>query len=245
MIFADPVDLALATGAHYGQLAGAYHLSPEKLESDFSPVRFERELRLFRRFCPRGRVLDVGCSTGAFLFQLKTRWPEAYTVLGTDVAEAALNHAAARGVPVLRPPFLDHDFGDARFDGITFWAVLEHLVQPKPFLHKAAALLETGGTCFILVPNLRSLAVRLLGARYRYLMPEHLNCFTPTTLQALAATAPALEMLLLKSTHFNPVVIGQDAWRRGEAVPPADRARLLKRTTGWKQSAWLAPLRPC
>jgi hypothetical protein len=38
-------------------------------------------------------------------------------------------------------------------------------------------------------------------------------------------------------------VIWQD-WRRGGAeVPNVDRAALLKRTTGWKQNPWLAPLK--
>jgi len=242
MIFADRVASALAAGTHYDQLAGPYYLSPEKLEGDYAPVRFERELRVFRQFCPGGRVLDVGCSTGAFLFQLQTRWPEAYTVLGTDVAQAALDHAESRGVPVLRQPFLEHVFGEARFDAITFWAVLEHVVEPRRFLHKAGALLKAGGTCFILVPNLHSLAARLLGARYRYFMPEHVNYYTPALLEALVASEPTLQTVLMKSTHFNPLVIGQDLWRGAEAVPETERARLLRRTTAWKQSGRLKPL---
>ncbi len=245
MIFADRVEEALVTGAHYDQLAANYHLSPEKLESDYAAVRFARELRVFSEFCRAGQVLDVGCSTGAFLHQLQIRWPGTYAGLGMDVAEAALDQAAARGVAVLRQPFLEYDFGETRFDAITFWAVLEHLVKPKPFLNKAATLLKAGGVCFILVPNAQSLAVRLLGARYRYLMPEHVNWFAPATLRAFAAREPTLETVFLRSTHFNPVVIWQDFWRRREAVPEAERARLLKRTTRWKQSRLLKPLAPC
>src|SRR5262249_16829349 len=98
MVYADPVPADLATGTFYDPLSLPFYLSADKLESDYAPVRFERELRWFRSFCPSGAVLDVGCSTGGFLFQLNTRYPGDYTVTGTDVAEAALDHAEGRGI---------------------------------------------------------------------------------------------------------------------------------------------------
>ena len=138
MIYADPVPAELATGAFYDRLSLPFYLSADKLESDYAPVRFERELGWFRAYCRRGAVLDVGCSTGAFLFQLKARYPGDYTVTGTDVAGAALDHAASRGIDVIRGSFPEHDFGDRKFDAVTFWAVLEHLVEPGRFLRQAA-----------------------------------------------------------------------------------------------------------
>jgi hypothetical protein len=123
---------------------------------------------------------------------------------------------------------------------VTFWAVLEHLAEPKRILEKTHALLKPGGLCFVLVPNLRSLAFRLLGARYRYVYPQHLNYFTAQTLARLCA--PRSEIIATRFTHFNPVVLWQD-WRGGgREVPDAERARLLKRTTALKQNPWLTPL---
>jgi 2-polyprenyl-3-methyl-5-hydroxy-6-metoxy-1,4-benzoquinol methylase len=245
MVYANPVASELVSGRFYERLADSYYLSPDKLASDYAPVRFERELRLFRRWCAHGAVLDVGCSTGAFLFQLKHRYSDAYEVLGIDVAEAALDYATGQGLPVRRGAFPEVDFGPRPFDALTFWAVTEHLVKPKGYLRKAAQLLRPGGFCFVLVPNLRSLAVRLLGRRYRYFMPEHLNYFTADTLQAFARAEPAFEVVACQSTHFNPVVIWQDFWRRPGEVPPIERARLLKRTTGWKQNPLLKPVQAC
>ncbi|MBI5384769.1 MAG: class I SAM-dependent methyltransferase [Verrucomicrobia bacterium] len=251
MIFANPVPEPFVTGAFYEERSASYYLSPEKLASDYAAVRFERELKLFREFCPGGDVLDVGCSTGGFLFQLLSlpmnrvggaSVPASrYRVTGLDVAGPALDHVAGRGLEVLRAPFLEHDFGARRFDAITFWAVLEHLAEPRKFLQHAATLLRPGGFCFVLVPNLNSLAVRLLGARYRYVTPEHLNYFTRATLLKLAASVRDLKPVALRSTHFNPVVIGQDWRRQGGPVPDADRARLLAHTTRMKQSIWLKP----
>src|SRR5205809_507002 len=75
MIYANPVPTELASGQYYDQAGTEYYLSPAKLESDYAPVRFERELGLFRAHCPGGAVLDAGCSSGAFLFQLQARFP--------------------------------------------------------------------------------------------------------------------------------------------------------------------------
>ena len=243
MLFANPVEAQFVDGAFYDRLAAPYYLSPDKLEGDYASVRFARELRLFRRLCRKGEVLDVGCSTGAFLHELARRFPGDYATMGTDVAGPALDYAASCGVPVLREAFLEHDFGVNRFDAITFWAVLEHLADPGRFLAKAATLLRPGGYCFVLVPNMEALAVRLLGPRYRYFMPEHLNYFTEDTLRRLAARESGFVLVEMRATHFNPVVLWQDWRRTNERVPDAERARLFKRTTAWKQNPLLAPAR--
>lgn len=243
MVYANPVQQEMASGQFYDRLAVPFYLSPDKLESDYAHVRFERELQLFRSFCPAGRVLDVGCSTGAFLFQLKSRHPESYTVTGTDVAGAALDYAGSQGIEIIRGGFLGFDFGTRHFEAITFWAVIEHLVAPRPFLRKAAALLNPGGHCFVLVPNLRSLAVRILGPRYRYIMPDHVNYFTASTLRSFGEGGNLFEVAALGSMHFNPLVILQDLARRRERVPDVERVRLLKRTTALKQNALLRPVK--
>lgn len=238
MIFANPVPLEFSTGDFYDH-SGEYYLSPEKLAGDYSPVRFEREIRLFRRYCQKGRVLDVGCSTGAFLFQLQNRFSGQYGVLGTDVAGPALDYAESKGIPVRRGNFLEEKF-ENDFNAVTFWAVVEHLVHPRPFLEKADTVLKPGGFCFVLAPNFRSLATRLLGARYRYILPQHVNYFTVETLAALCSRE--FEVIEVRTTHFNPMVIWQDLKAPNERSDQ-ERARLLGRTNSLKQSRALAPVR--
>jgi 2-polyprenyl-3-methyl-5-hydroxy-6-metoxy-1,4-benzoquinol methylase len=239
MIYANPVPVEMATGNFYDK-AGNEYLTPEKLESDYADVRFQRELRLFRSYCQSGSVLDVGCSSGGFLHQLKNRFPNDYKILGTDVSTEPLDHAAKMGVTVAKGEFLKQTF-DEKFDAVTFWAVMEHLSEPKLFLKKAASILKPGGHCFILTPNMDSLAVWLIGAKYRYIFPEHLNYFTPKTMKKFAELE--FKVVGMKSTHFNPLVIWKD-FRGGERnIPRAERIRLLKKTTGYKQSGWMLPIR--
>jgi 2-polyprenyl-3-methyl-5-hydroxy-6-metoxy-1,4-benzoquinol methylase len=241
MVYANPVPGEYASGQYYDRAGADYYLSPAKLESDYAAVRFERELRLFRKHCRGGAVLDVGCSSGAFLFQLSQRFPGCYQGLGTDVSGPPLDYAERRGVTVLRGNFLEQDFRQQQFDAVTFWAVVEHLLEPKPFLAKAWALLKPGGLCFVLVPNMKSLAVRILGARYRYIYPQHLNYFTKATLAKLVE--PRFSIIEFRSTHFNPIVIWQD-WRSGgKDISNRERAELLQRTTSYKQNPVLKPVK--
>jgi 2-polyprenyl-3-methyl-5-hydroxy-6-metoxy-1,4-benzoquinol methylase len=237
MIYTNPVPAEMA-GEYYNNLGTPFYLSPEKLEGDYASVRFERELRLFQKFCSQGTVLDVGCSTGAFLYQLKLRGN--YRAVGTDISKPALDYARSRGLEIIGGSFGDYDFGERRFDAITFWAVIEHLLEPKKFLSKAAALLKSGGHCFILVPNMKSLAVRLLGKKYRYIFPQHVNYFTARTLEEFSLTED-FGMVASGSMHFNPIVIWQDFRGRGDFVPDEQRAALFKRTTAYKQNPVLKP----
>lgn len=241
MVYATPVAAALVSGAFYDALGAPFYLSADKLAGDYAAVRFERELRIFREFCREGEVLDVGCSTGGFLHQLERTGR--YRAVGTDVVAGALDYAQAQGIEVRRQGFLEDDYGGRRFDAVTFWAVLEHVAHPGQFLARAGELLRPGGHAIVLVPNLGSLAIRLCGVRYRYVMAEHVNYFTADTLRKLAARVPAFEVVAVRSSHFNPIVIWQDFRGRAEPVPDAERARLLRRTTGFKTNPWLRPLR--
>ena len=120
---------------------------------------------------------------------------------------------------------------------------MEHLLEPKKFLSKAATLLKPGGCCFILVPNMKSLAVRLLGAKYRYIYPEHVNYFTAGTLKRFSSLEGPFEIVASGSMHFNPIVIWQDFRGGGEFVSEQNRGALLKRTTTYKQNPVLRPIK--
>ena len=241
MIYASPVPARLVSGYFYRQTAVPYYLAETKREGDYAAVRFERELKLLRAFCLRGSVLDVGCSTGGFLFQLKQRFGGTYQGLGMDLARDALACAESKGVMVRHGDFLEEDFQGQNFDAVTFWAVLEHLMEPGAFLRKAAQVLRSGGFCFVLVPNMKSLAVRILGGRYRYILPQHVNYFTKKTLALLGERS--FRIAKIKSTHFNPLVIVQDLRRREGFVPDAERAQLLEKTNAYKANPLLWPLK--
>jgi 2-polyprenyl-3-methyl-5-hydroxy-6-metoxy-1,4-benzoquinol methylase len=237
MVYANPVAEEFANASFYNDSATEYYLSPDKLAADFSPVRYAREIAFFREHCLTGKILDVGCSTGGFLYSLNQRYPGNYEIFGMDASLGALKVAESRGIRVPGPDFLQGSFKGIRFDAITFWAVLEHLIDPRAYLDRAAELLVPGGTCFALVPNFHALAVRILGQKYRYILPQHVNYFTRSTLRQLVGSR--FQILQLTTSHFNPMVILQDFRQKRGFVPDEQRALLLARTNRWKQSGTL------
>jgi len=110
MIYADPVPAEFASGQYYDQAGADYYLSPAKLESDYAPVRFERELRLFPQASPERSRARCRVLLRRLLVPVNQRFPGCYQGLGTDVSGPPLDYAEKRGVAVVRGNFLESRF---------------------------------------------------------------------------------------------------------------------------------------
>lgn len=106
-----------------------------------------------------GRVLDLGCSSGALGAGLKARG--AVEVIGVEVDPVYAERAATRldrvEVADLEAAFADADaaralVGDG-FDCVVCADVLEHVRDPEQVLSSAAALLRPGGVAVVSLPN--------------------------------------------------------------------------------------------
>lgn len=97
------------------------------------------------------RALDVGCGTGLTAVRLARR-PEIARVVGLDPSPEALAHARRRhDSPLVLGSALDVPFGDAEFDLVTCFDVLQHL--PERTDRRAAAelrrVLRPGGVALV------------------------------------------------------------------------------------------------
>jgi SAM-dependent methyltransferase len=147
---------------------------------------FARSVALIRRYCPSGRLLDVGCAYGFFLQEAAPY----YDVTGIELADAAAEHCRRRGLNVLSGVADETNLARiGEVDVITLLDVIEHLPQPRDTLALCCRYLRPGGIILITTGDFASVPARLAGARWRLMTPpQHLWFFTPQSLRQTATT---------------------------------------------------------
>lgn len=135
-----------------------------------------------------GKVLDVGCGRGLLLNKLREHGWETF---GTELSEEAADYARnALHLPVTTQELEDANFGDAEFDLVVLWHVLEHVRAPRAMLQEVSRILKPGGLLLIAVPNFGSWEARMSDKGWFHLdVPRHLTHFTPATLEGALGEA--------------------------------------------------------
>ncbi len=96
------------------------------------------------------RVLEAGCGSTSHL-----PIPDGARVVGIDVSASQLRRNGVLHEAILGD-IQRHDFGDARFDFVVCWNVLEHVPEPTLALRNLCSVLAPGGLLVVGVPNLWS-----------------------------------------------------------------------------------------
>ena len=127
-----------------------------------------------------GRMLEVGCASGAFLHQMAG---QGWQVQGIEFSEKAAQAAAQLGYRVHAGPLETAPQPEEPFDLIVGWMVLEHLHDPIGCLRKLQGWVKPGGYLVLSVPNANSIDFRFF-KKYCYAnhLPNHLFHFTPHAL---------------------------------------------------------------
>lgn len=138
-----------------------------------------------------GRVLEIGCGTGATLTWLQKRKSATYTV-GIEIATAAAEAAKSNANEIHCLDFERVELPEktGKFNLILCLDVLEHMIDPWRAVDRLVSrYLEEGGTLIISLPNVRHYSVALpllLRGRWDYqeaglLDRTHLRFFTRHT----------------------------------------------------------------
>jgi len=153
--------------------------------SDRDPV-FEsvaRRLGLYRQ--PPGRLLDVGCGDGAFLFLCQSA---GWTCYGLELSKKAVARATRRDLTMLSSDWLERTAEREPFDVITLLNVLQTVTNPASLLRQVASALTPSGLVVIRETNgafhlpMRTPA-RLVGSRSDQAF--HLFLYSPQALRSL------------------------------------------------------------
>lgn len=131
-----------------------------------------------KRFVREGRFLEIGCSTGDLLDAARS----AFTVVGVEADEGNSRAAAMRGLDVFNGTLCDARFPDGHFDAAAMYHVIEHVPSPRRELRELRRVIKPGGWLALETPNIAAVWYRLLGARWRQFIPDHIFFFTPRTI---------------------------------------------------------------
>ncbi len=157
-----------------------------RLQQSRSWKKEVEKVDLVQRFVSGGRILDVGCGDGKFLWALDARrWDRAGVEFSEDTVR--LVNRKIDDLKLIEGDIFSPELPEGSFDVVTFWHVLEHLPRPQQVLERVQRLLAPGGRVFISLPNFDSLQARLF-RRYWYAfddVPRHLYHFAPLPLERL------------------------------------------------------------
>jgi len=203
-----------------------------------------------------GALLDLGCSSGAFLESMKG---EPWKLYGIEMSAEGARTAEVRSeAQVFVGDILNAPFPGEYFDAITCFDVLEHLYEPRRVVARVGEWLKPGGIFYVLVPNVDSAEAHVFGSYWHGLeLPRHLFHYSPASLKFLAESAGLREVSL--ETRRNPAVgtslryVWDDIFSavgirrtpvayRGEASLPWRAARKLVRMTILRGLLAMAPL---
>ena len=155
---------------------------------DTHAKRYKSFRALLKRYCAiqKGgsqgkRLLDLGCGAGLLL---KAASEMGYEGFGIDTSPIVSKLARSQGFTVYSNEITDDSFLalESSFDIVTAIEVLEHLYEPKRYLHAIYMILKPGGTLFYSTGNADRLKIE--GGNWCYLHPEgHLYYFTPNVLR--------------------------------------------------------------
>lgn len=145
----------------------------------------------------KGKLLDVGSGTGAFLAEMKQHgWETTGLEPDPDARKVAMeqHHVELQDMDALS------GLVAGNYDAITLWHVLEHVHELHATVQQFHHLLKDGGKLIIAVPNYTSPDAGLYKEHWAaYDVPRHLYHFSPRSMQVL------MEKHGLQIRHYKPM----------------------------------------
>lgn len=138
----------------------------------YKKLLFER-LDWVKEFINIGRLLDVGCATGAFL---KIAQNEGFDVYGVDFSSYAIEEAKkniGENVTCINIENQEFPYEKKFFDAITMFDLVEHLNNPYNIFGKIEKMMRVGGVLFIVTQNYNSISRKIYGKRWYGFAPAY------------------------------------------------------------------------
>ena len=128
-------------------------------------------------------IIDIGCATGKLIAGFKEA---GWSAQGVEICRPSAEYGIrTRGVSIHIGTLETGGFEDASFAVAHCSHLIEHLTDPVGFLAGIKRLLAPGGWFIITTPTISGFQARLMGARWRSAIPDHLFLYSRATLSRL------------------------------------------------------------
>ena len=219
LLYASPAPTPQALGVVYD--AAAFDSARE---ARYAARTYADLLPSVKRRLPDLRgALDIGTGDGAFLSELLRA---GFTnVEGIEPSSAPIAAAEPNVRPLIRHAvFRASDFSPESFSLVTCFQTVEHLADPLGLTREIFQLLKPGGAAWFVGHNRRAMSARLLGRRSPIFDIEHLQLFSPMSLQRLMSTAGFVDVQ--PGTLLNRYPMGY--WARLLPMPRGLKSSLIR-----------------
>ena len=190
LIYENPRSDAAALKNYYDFILSGDHQFAQSWFIDAAPLQsstWQRYLRVLKRYCPGGELLDVGSGAGSFLVEARRA---GFSVTGQDVAPFFIDYCRKeQGLNILEGELEALELPSGSYDVITAFDVIEHHPYPGQLLKEISRLLKPNGVLMLSTHDIGNLFAKLYGKRWRHLYAiGHLTYFTRQTMKRLLET---------------------------------------------------------
>ena len=159
LIYVNPVLNEKAALDHYREESSWVKVMESGPQVEFDRMKYRYGLDVAGPHLRGDMVLDVGAGAGAFARTARE------SNLQIEVLELHRGNAAGlakEGFRVYDRPLAETNLAADRYDLVTLWEVVEHIVEPLDLLMDIGRILKPGGLLLALAPNADSLVSRIL-----------------------------------------------------------------------------------
>jgi SAM-dependent methyltransferase len=219
LLYANPAPDRASLEAAYNE--AAFDASEE---SRYAGLTYGSFLpRICKQLPDRAGALDIGTGDGAFLEQLLSHGFS--QVVGVEPSAAPVNAAGPQLRPLIRhAPFRASDFSAQSLRLVTCFQTIEHVYDPLALARDSFELLKPGGAFFIVCHNRRALLARAMGLKSPIFDIEHLQLFSPKSIQKLFERAGFSRVFVYSVVNSYPI----NYWARLFPFPAGLKPRALE-----------------
>lgn len=177
----------------------------------------------------KDKFLDIGCGNGFFLEKVKTiGFSEAW---GVEPSINSIKHLPKLVdkkkiiVDVFKKKYFQNNF----FDVISFFQVLDHVIDPSKFLKDCFDILKPGGYIIAIMHDVAAPTHRLLGEKSPIFDIQHIYLFDKSTIRKIIEkNGFEIESI---STAYTTYSLGY--WLRMSPIPNLIKSSILKLPIGF------------